>query len=152
MYKEPSNCWLSMNSLDSITYLASEHRHLLTLPSYAELEQILLFSVNWGKQVWCRTIWENERIFSLSEAQALVSYIWSKCLCSEARYVIESKLFMDNQQFDGSLYMYKVLQHFNFFLHYTFVIPIYFLPQDKFNIVHVPYRKINLKLFFSETS
>ena len=62
--------------------------------------------------------------------------------------MIESKLFMDNQQFDGSLYMYKVLQHFKFFLHYTFVIPIYFLPQDKFNIVHVPYRKINLKLFF----
>jgi hypothetical protein len=78
-------------------------------------------------------------------------YIWNKCLCSEARYVIESKLFMDNQQFDGSLYMYKVLQHFKFFLHYTFVIPIYFLPQDKFNIVHVPYRKTNLKLFFSET-
>jgi hypothetical protein len=22
------------------------------LPNYAELEQILLFSVNWGKQVW----------------------------------------------------------------------------------------------------
>jgi hypothetical protein len=25
---------------------------LSTLPNYAELEQILLFSVNWGKQVW----------------------------------------------------------------------------------------------------
>jgi hypothetical protein len=28
---------------------------LSTLPNYAELEQILLFSVNWGKQVWYRS-------------------------------------------------------------------------------------------------
>ena len=36
---------------ESETIVFNFRKLLLTLPNYAELEQILLFSVNWGKQV-----------------------------------------------------------------------------------------------------
>ena len=36
---------------ESETIVFNFRKLLSTLPSYAELEQILLFSVNWGKQV-----------------------------------------------------------------------------------------------------
>ena len=37
---------------ESETIVFNFRKLLSTLPNYAELEQILLFSVNWGKQVW----------------------------------------------------------------------------------------------------
>ena len=36
---------------ESETIVFNFRKLLSTLPNYAELEQILLFSVNWGKQV-----------------------------------------------------------------------------------------------------
>ena len=36
---------------ESETIVFNFQKLLSTLPNYAELEQILLFSVNWGKQV-----------------------------------------------------------------------------------------------------
>ena len=41
---------------ESETIVFNFRKLLSTLPNYAELEQILLFSVNWGKQVWYRCI------------------------------------------------------------------------------------------------
>ena len=38
---------------ESETIVFNFRKLLSTLPNYAELEQILLFSVNWGKQVCC---------------------------------------------------------------------------------------------------
>ena len=40
---------------ESETIVFNFRKLLSTLPNYSELEQILLFSVNWGKQVW--TLW-----------------------------------------------------------------------------------------------
>ena len=40
---------------ESETIVFNFRKLLSTLPNYAELEQILLFSVNWGKQV---CVWE----------------------------------------------------------------------------------------------
>jgi hypothetical protein len=37
---------------ESETIVFNIRKLLSTFPNYAELEQILLFSVNWGKQVW----------------------------------------------------------------------------------------------------
>ena len=37
---------------ESETIVFNFRKLLSTFPNYAELEQILLFSVNWGKQVW----------------------------------------------------------------------------------------------------
>ena len=37
---------------ESETIVFNFRKLLSTLPNYAELEQMLLFSVNWGKQVW----------------------------------------------------------------------------------------------------
>ena len=37
---------------ESETIVFNFRKLLSTLPNYAELELILLFSVNWGKQVW----------------------------------------------------------------------------------------------------
>ena len=37
---------------ESETIVFNFRKLLSTLANYAELEQILLFSVNWGKQVW----------------------------------------------------------------------------------------------------
>ena len=41
---------------ESETIVFNFRKLLSTLPTYAELEQILLFSVNWGKQV-CNNRW-----------------------------------------------------------------------------------------------
>ena len=43
---------------ESETIVFNFRKLLSTLPNYAELEQILLFSVNWGKQV-CKQIGKN---------------------------------------------------------------------------------------------
>ena len=39
---------------ESETIVFNFRKLLSTLPNYAELEQMLLFSVNWGKQVWIK--------------------------------------------------------------------------------------------------
>ena len=48
---------------ESETIVFNFRKLLSTLPNYAELEQILLFSVNWGKQV-CILLYESMK-FSL---------------------------------------------------------------------------------------
>ena len=49
---------------ESETIVFNFQKLLSTLPNYAELEQILLFSVNWGKQVWANV----KKIFSSETA------------------------------------------------------------------------------------
>jgi hypothetical protein len=49
---------------ESETIVFNFRKLLSTLPNYAELEQILLFSVNWGKQVWANV----KKIFSSETA------------------------------------------------------------------------------------
>ena len=48
---------------ESETIVFNFRKLLSTLPNYAEMEQILLFSVNWGKQVWSVSI-THRSIFS----------------------------------------------------------------------------------------
>ena len=52
---------------ESETIVFNFRKLLSTLPNYAELEQILLFSVNWGKQVckWLKNklTWRNDRVY-----------------------------------------------------------------------------------------
>ena len=59
---------------ESETIVFNFRKLLSTLPNYAELEQILLFSVNWGKQVcyWLELI-KDEKIAMIQRPYELLS-------------------------------------------------------------------------------
>ena len=91
---------------ESETIVFNFRKLLSTLPNYAELEQILLFSVNWGKQVCWRTYFKS--FFSKFSSSILKS---SELMISEGRSDIISTAFLLQAVLKSVVLVFAHLSH-----------------------------------------